>query len=419
MTTDIDHPEELLAKAEERIREHRTALARLRFVDREGQPLSKVRLRVRLVRHAFKLGANAFRLFAIPQPSLQAAYEKRFADLLNYATLPFYWGSYERREGYVEAKRLEAMADWCKARQITTKGHPLVWHQVFPSWAESLAEAEVLKRLEKRVREIVRHFQGRVDIWDVVNEATVSHRADNAIGHWVTRESAARCVAQALEWAYEANPEAMLLYNDFNISRDLERLVQALLDAGAPLTAIGIQSHMHKELWPLKKAWQVCETYARFGLPLHFTELTILSGRLKARNDNDWHQVHMDWPTTPEGEEQQLAYGQQLYTLLFSYPAVEAITWWDLSDNGAWQGAPAGLVREDMTPKPLYDWLMEAFHRRWTTDEEVVTDATGAALVRCFHGHYGVHGRTASGVELRGGFSLEKGSNSHLTVQMG
>ena len=107
--------------------------------------------------------------------------------------------------------------------------------------------------------------------------------------------------------------------------------------------------------WPLEKAWTVCETYGRFGKPLHFTELTVLSGRLKDPNDNDWHKARTDWPSTPEGEAAQAEYGAKLYTVLFSHPAVEAITWWDFSDYRSWQGAPSGLVREDMTPKPLYD----------------------------------------------------------------
>ena len=65
------------------------------------------------------------------------------------------------------------------------------------------------------------------------------------------------------------------------------------LAAGATMDAIGIQSHMHGGEWPLEKAWQVCETYARFGRPLHFTELTVLSG------EHGWERPR-PWPTTPE-----------------------------------------------------------------------------------------------------------------------
>ena len=411
--------DDLFATAEARIQEHRTASANLRFVDPAGQPLPGLTASVRLARHEFKLGANAFRIGTIEDPGLQQAYEDRFSALLNYATLPFYWGGYEPQPGQTSEQRLLKMAEWCRQRGITAKGHPLVWHEVFPQWAQALDDAQVLSRLQARVTAIVTSFCGLIDLWDVVNEATVSHRFGNAVGRWVAQAGAATVVAQVLAWAHTANPGATLLYNDFNISDDFEALTRALIERGAPLNTIGIQSHMHKEVWPLEKIWRVCETYASFGLPLHFTEATILSGRLKAQDDDDWHHVHTDWHTTSEGEQYQLAYGQQFYTLLFSHPAVEAITWWDFSDNRSWQGAPAGLVRKDMSPKPLYEWLMDAFHKHWCTDLSLIADAAGCVSTRAFFGDYEVRGRTLSGATITGTFTLARLGNRELTVTMG
>ena len=84
---------------------------------------------------------------------MQREYAQRYATLLNYATLPFYWGYYEPqagREAYRE--RLERMADWCRRSGIVTKGHPLAWHEVFPVWAKAQPDDEVLRRLQERVR---------------------------------------------------------------------------------------------------------------------------------------------------------------------------------------------------------------------------------------------------------------------------
>lgn len=410
---------EILSTAETRIRANRTADIRLRFKDASGQPLAPAEVDVRLVRHAFKLGANAFRVNDIADPALQDGYDERFAALLNYATLPFYWGSYESRPGITNQAHLEEMADWCSQHGIAAKGHPLVWHTVFPDWAATLDDAEVISRLQARVSAIVGHFKGRIDIWDVVNEATVSHTVDNAVGRWIKRDGAAACAGRALRWANEANPAATLLYNDFNISSDFETLAGDLLHQGAPLQAIGIQSHMHQGTWPDAKVWSVCETYARFGLPLHFTETTVLSGRLKAPDDDDWMSTRTDWPTTAEGEAAQLKYGASFFTILFSHPAVEAITWWDFSDLGSWQGAPSGLVRADMTPKPLYDWLMDAFHRRWTAAARIAPDSSGIAIIpACYFGAYEVRARTASGRDMRGTFTLEKAGLRDLVVPL-
>jgi len=407
---------EMLDTADERIRDRRTAEVELSLVDDTGRALPHLACNVGLTRHEFRIGANAYRLFGLDDPELEEAYQERFADLLNYATLPFYWGGYEPEKDVNSRERLESMADWCRGKGLTTKGHPLVWHEVFPEWANEMEDEEALERQQARVREIVSHFRGRIDTWDVVNEATVSHRFDNAIGRWIAREGSANCVVRSLQWAHEASPDATLLYNDFNVSEDFENLVGALIKQGAPVHVIGIQSHMHRGHWPIERVWQVCEDYARFGLPLHFTETTALSGRLKGENDNEWHARHTDWKTTAEGEARQFEYGQQFYTTLFSHPAVEAITWWDFSDNGSWQGAPAGLVREDMSQKPFYDWLLDAFHQRWTTRADITADENGAAKLRCYFGDYAVRAKLPSGDQVSGTFTLPKRGDRRARV---
>lgn len=407
---------ELLEGAEDRIRKYRTGEVTLSFAAPRGTPLKGLSGRVRLLRHRFKLGCNAFMVGNIEDAGLQNAYQQSFAALFNYATLPFYWGHYEKEEGKICEERLRSMAEWCRANGITPKGHPLAWHEVWPSWAGELDDGEALRLLEKRVRTIPSSFDGLVDIWDVLNEATVSHNFENALGRWIKKDGAAACVTRALEWAHEANPRAKLIYNDFNISRDFANLVRELLDQKAPLHSIGIQSHMHQGNWSLEKTWDVCERYARFGLPLHFTETTVLSGRLKPGSDTDWHKKHTDWHSTPDGEAVQNGFGKQFYTLLFSHPEVEAVTWWDFSDHASWQGAPAGLLRKDMSPKPLYESLCGMFNSRWSTDVEFLSDASGCSSLRCFYGDYSVEGTTAAGEKVTGGFCLEPRENTHLEV---
>ena len=86
---------EILEFAEARIQQHRTGAAEIRVRNRDGQPLANTAVRVRLVRHEFKLGCNGFGLGNVVRtgidPAARHAYEGRFAALLNYANLPFYW----------------------------------------------------------------------------------------------------------------------------------------------------------------------------------------------------------------------------------------------------------------------------------------------------------------------------------------
>jgi GH35 family endo-1,4-beta-xylanase len=175
--------------------------------------------------------------------------------------------------------------------------------------------------------------------------------------------------------------------NDYNICPDYERQIDGVLGTDGRFDVIGIQSHMHAAEWPLERVWEVCETYKRFGLPLHLTETTVISGEhVPPGTDFSKHRPD-DWPTTPEGEDRQRDYVEALYTVLFSHPAVEAITWWDLQD-GSWMNAPAGLLRSDMSPKPAYERLLELVQGEWRTDEDVLTDGDGKVSASAFHGTY-------------------------------
>ncbi|MCS6949458.1 MAG: endo-1,4-beta-xylanase [Armatimonadota bacterium] len=392
--------QELLATADSRIEKIRKADVTVKVLDRQGKPVAGAQVEVQQTRHAFLFGCNIFPLFNY-QGEQHERYGKLFADLLNYATLAFYWGAYEPERGRKGREEQERIARWCQQRGIATKGHPLVWHEVYPRWAPNGAD-EVKPLLRDRVREIVAQFKGLIDRWDVVNEATVSARFNNGVGNWVKRDGAAAVVAECLAWAREANPQAILLYNDFNISPDFERLVEELIRRRAPFDAVGIQSHMHRGEWSLEQAWQVCETYARFGKPLHFTETTVLSG------EYGWERPR-PWPTTPDGEARQADYVEKFYTLLFSHPAVEAITWWDFMDGG-WMGAPAGLVRADLSPKPVYHRLMRLVKGKWWTQASVRTNARGEASLRAFLGDYQVSTSAPAGKRTQR-FTLQRGRN--------
>lgn len=391
--------QELLTGAAERIERQRKADCTIRLVNAQGRPVRSQTVRVEMTRHAFLFGANIFPLFEFDEKRHET-YGQRFRELFNYATLAFYWGAYEpeqgRKTGREQQKRI---AEWCKQHGIGTKGHPLVWHEVYPRWASN--DPDVIKpMLQARVREIIREFRGLIDRWDVINEATVGHRYENGVGKWLTRDGALKVVIETLQWARAANPKAFLLYNDYNLSPEFEKLVEELVKSNAPLDAVGIQSHMHTSDWTLERAWEVCETYARFGKPLHFTEVTVLSGQ------HGW-QLPRPWRSTPEGEVRQADYVERFYTLLFSHPAVEAITWWDLSDAYAWQGAPAGLLREDLSPKPAYERLRKLIREQWWTPTQTLTsDSQG--IVR-FRGYLGAY-RITAGAKTQA-FELKRGKN--------
>ena len=396
-----------------RIRKYRTAEVVLTVTDADGKPLADTAVTVRQVRHKFLFGANAFRVAQRDDSKQQAEYQRRFVELLNYATLPFYWGGYERTEGRMRETQLRAAAEWCKAGGIRVKGHPLCWHNVVPQWLGAKKPEQVLPLQLARIEREVKAFAGLIDTWDVVNEAVAMPAAKrNPIAAVCARIGRVELVKQTFAIARKSNPGAMLILNDYVTSREYEKLIEDCLDAGVEIDAIGIQSHMHKGYFGAKAAWDTCRRFAKFGKPLHFTELTILSGKLKT--DNDWFTRRTDWDTTLEGEQRQAEQAAELYTVLFSHPAVEAITWWDFTDLNAWQGAPAGLLRRDMSPKPAYEALRRLIKGKWWTGElKLKTDAAGSVKFRGFLGDYEVESSAGAGK-----FSIAQAGLAEVSVKL-
>lgn len=381
-----------------RIRRYRMGVLTVHAVGQGGRPLPNARIEITQTRHAFLFGCNAFGYDpADPSPS-QKAYQTEFAALFNYATLPFYWGAFEQSPGKQDYARLQAMADWCLAHGITPKGHPLVWHEVWPAWAPAAPEAAI-PLLHARVTNLVQHYSGSIHYWDALNEANgaANFQPPNGESAWIKRDGPASVVETALDWARAAGagqPETFL-YNDYDVSSANLALVTQLQQDNKLPDAIGLQSHMHGGVWPLSKVWSVCQHFAAFGKPIHFTETTVLSGPKRTVNSDGPYPT--DWNTTPEDEAAQADYVSQFYTVLFSHPAVRAITWWDFSDKNAWQNAPAGLLRKDMTPKPAYTRLRTLIHETWWTHLSGQTGRQGTVTRRVFYGAYTVTVQDAAG----------------------
>jgi endo-1,4-beta-xylanase len=388
--TDAD----ILAQTKERIDQHRRGKGTVVVRTARGQAVPGAKVEVEQLGHDFLFGCNFFMFDRCGNAWMEDEYRERFAALLNYCTLGFYWAAYERRRGKPDYSYTDQVVAWTSGRNITCKGHPLVWDHPAgsPQWLPN--DPKEIERLSvARVREIVSRYKGRINIWDVVNEAThlASKRNKTRMADWAAARGAVPYVEEHLEVARAANPRASLLVNDYRIDPPYYSILEKLQRNGKRLfDVVGIQSHMHGGVWPLRKVWATCDTYSKLGVPLHFTETTIVSGPRKGPGEN-WGE------TTADGEARQAELTLKFYRTLFAHPAVQAITWWDFSDLGAWQGAAAGWLRKDMSPKPVYDALMSLIKDEWWTKAQTVTDAQGQAKARAFYGMYRLT------VELPGG----------------
>ena len=316
---------------------------------------------------------------------------EQWLDVFDTATLPFYWGRFEPVRGRPDTARLLATARWLRERGVAVKGHPLVWHTVTAPWLLDLPLDEVERVQRERIRRDVGDFAGLVDTWDAINEAVIMpvfDREDNGITRLAAARGRLAMVRMAFEEARAANPASTLILNDFDLSPAYEELIEEVLGAGIPVDAIGLQTHMHQGYRGEDAVLGIVDRFARFGLPIHMTETTLLSGDPMPPEITDLNDFRVtSWPSTPAGEERQAEEIDRHYRSLVGHPAVAAITYWGLTDDGMWLGAPGGLVRADGTPKPSYDALRRLIREEWRLAPTTMrTDADGRVRVTAFAG---------------------------------
>ena len=380
---------------------HRLVDATVTLLDERGLPLSEQPVRVTQLRHAFTFGCTGFEAIPLANEELVGGERDRVAtlyarwlELFNAATLPFYWGTFERQRGAPDTHRLRETAGWFADRGVAVKGHPLCWHTETAPWLSDLTDDEIAAAQVARIRREVEDFRGLIDTWDVINEAVIMpvfDRYENGITRVAREVGRVGMVRLAFQAARAANPEAILLINDFDLSADYERLIEGCLDAGITIDAIGIQSHMHQGYWGEERTLELIERYARFGLPLHWTESTLVSGELMPPEIVDLNDYQAaEWPNTPDGEVRQADEVERHYRTLVGHPAVAAITWWGLPDGG-WLNAPSGLIRVDGSRKPAYEVLRRLIKDEWwLAPTELRTDPAGRVRFQGFPGTYQV-----------------------------
>ena len=377
---------------------HRKSACMLTLLDQQGNPMPGRKVHARLTKHEFKFGCNIFWASGMFDPKLppeRREHLQRMWDswsaLFNFGTLPFYQGQYEPKEGVTREAAILKTAKFLDEHGVALKGHPLCWHTVSAKWLMEKSDEEVLENQLYRIRREVGAFKDYIHMWDVINEVVIMPiftAEENAITRLCAKIGRVAMVKAVCDMARQTDPNATLLLNDFNTSEKYKELIADCLEAGVDIDVIGIQSHQHQGFWGLEKLHEVLARFETFGKPMHFTENTFVSGDLMPPHIvdlNDWKVP--EWPTTPEGEDRQARDFLAMIDELFAHPQVEAFTNCDFCD-GAWLGAPAGLVRLDGSHKPSYDAMKQRIWQDWCTDVTLMTDEKGQCILEGFRGEY-------------------------------
>lgn len=360
------------AAAAERIEKLRKRELSITVRDASGKPLPGAEITVNQTRQAFGFGSAVIAQF-LTRPGHEQ-YKQLTAELFNIAVfennlkwqpLAGDWG-----EGWTVDAALKGV-DWLSQRGIPTRGHVLVW----PGWRNLPRSLKTLEKepaklraaVQAHVTELATATRGKLVHWDVLNEPFDNHDLMDLLGEDVM-----------VDWfkaARAADPGAKLFINDYAIlsggggttpHRDnYERVIQLLVDKGAPLDGIGLQGHFGSALTGPEDVLALLDRYAKFGKEIWITE----------------YDVDID------DEALAAQFTRDFYTTLFSHPAVGGVLMWGFWDGAHWhKNAP--LYRQDFSLKPAGQAYRELVLRELRTHQAGATDAAGSFKTRAFLGKY-------------------------------
>lgn len=261
-------------------------------------------------------------------------------------------------------------------------GHNLVWHNQVPAWVfhdaqgNLLTRDALLARMRDHIHTVVGRYKGKIQSWDVVNEA-LNENGTLRESLWL-KIIGEDYIEKAFEYAHEADPQAQLTYNDYNLENEAKRngaiaLVKKLQAKGIPITSVGLQNH-DSLTWPT--ADQEDATISAFealGLKVTISELDI--NVLPSAGHQPTADVSLSIAQNkalnpyadglPDSVQQQLAarYAELFRVFLKHRGTVTRVTFWCVTDGDSWlnnwpmQGRTNYPLLFDRNgqPKPAYD----------------------------------------------------------------
>ena len=182
---------------------------------------------------------------------------------------------------------------FCEKNQMVAIGHTLVWHGQTPRWVfqddagGTITRDALLARMKDHITTVVGHYKGRIKGWDVVNEALEDNGQMRRNSPWVriigegSEDKKYDFIENAFRWAHEADPEAELYYNDYNLDTSKAKadaaaaIVKDLKSKGLRIDGVGIQLHGGLTYPSAESLDYAITTLAATGVKVMITELDI------------------------------------------------------------------------------------------------------------------------------------------------
>jgi GH35 family endo-1,4-beta-xylanase/enterochelin esterase-like enzyme len=285
----------------------------------------------------------------------------------------------EPQEGRFNWENADRIANFARQNGIKLRGHCLMWHSQIGRWMlnDNPTKEVFYQRMKNHIQAIVTRYKDVVYCWDVVNEAI----EDNPNAEDPYRQSAMyklcgdEFIAKAFQYAHEADPKALLFYNDYSTVDPHKReriynMVKKMKDAGVPIDGIGMQGHYNIYFPTEELLDQAITRFKEIVKHIHVTELDIrvnqeMGGQL---------QFSREGVAVTDSVKQYLA---DQYARIFNVfrkhkDVIDCVTFWNLGDRDSWLGAANYPLPFDTEYKPklAYEYIRDMKPAKWVLPKQ-------------------------------------------------
>jgi endo-1,4-beta-xylanase len=377
------------AAAAASIEQIRKANMTVKVVNPSGQAVSGAEVRFEMVQHAFKFGSAVVSNKFNGGTAYNATYEQKMLDLdgkgHGFNEIVFEndhkWNAWEQHWFSSQAEIASDMA-WLKSKNISVRGHNLVW----PAWEYSPADitaAQTPDYIKGRIRNHINNILtyqgvGRECIdWDVLNEITTNNEFANKFAGTPGYTTGRELYAEIFKQADSLAPNSKMYINDYiaieqgdfasNGIVPWKQRIDELLAKGAPVEGIGFQGHFGSSPTGIPRVKEILdEFWTKYRLEAKVTEYDI--GKLAS-------------------QETQANYMRDILTICFAHPSMKGFIMWGFWDGAHWLGN-APIYNQDWTLKASGTAFIDQVFSKWWNDVKINSSTTGEATLRGFKGKY-------------------------------
>ncbi len=278
------------------------------------------------------------------------------------------------KPGVFRWDRVDSIVAYTKKNNQRLFGHTLIWHSATPRWIEKKAQKDpswLGRFMKKYIQTYVKKYKDVVHGWDVVNEGLNTKGAGFRTESIWYKTLGKSYIEKAFQYAHEADPNAVLFYNDFNIERDtlkfntMMKMVEDFQQRDVPISGIGFQMHIRMDI-PNEIIAYTLDRAAKTGLKIHLSEVDIIFNTHDDRKGGGIQRFKTITPKMLTAQAKKYADLVRMYQNIVPKEQQYGITFWGFNDRDTWinrffkmKDWPC-IYDDKLQPKPAFYGFLNA-----------------------------------------------------------